>query len=1339
MAATACVRVTPAGTRAAPWKDSLALRPRQADAQTPLPWFLELVAVHWVEAPLVPVPCADPSTDLLTDEPYHEALLDAARQRRDAHAPRLLLFGLDPVTAASRCVVVHGLRPWFRVALATDAERPEALARELERDLGLDRRTIAAAEERLPPLYGAQVDLTRVPENACPADPSPPLATVRYAKLSFPSHRILRRVLTAVRARGRAVADAKLAPEIQALRDAGINPAGLCVVRSGEIAPADAQVSHCQTEVHLPRGFADGAAAGPWEPAPAVAPPPAGRVICSFDGEMLAWDRGTFPRAERGDRSICVSAVFRRTDLRDRMVRVVLVVGPTDVPRDFFEDPDCFVGAYETPRDMWEAFRDYCVVRMDPDVLTGWNTYGFDNVFLLREYALGFAEPARRLLDLVARELQRATGAREDRPLEDLFPELCRALRGLPDARDAVLEAWDRELGPELIAGVLRGDHEALESLLHAKAVRARAVAEAALVERYGDDPALDPARRLLHASLGANPADLLPRAAADPAVLEALVRAHGAAVQRILEAPAPALAPALLAPCELDAAFRMGARVPDRALRGGVAALRDPSEALAALVARAGSRFDGEPETADPAARVVARGLFLSRLRADPCALRSRVMASAAKGDNVYYMWGSAATRYRGLVGRAQMDAMQVFKDAYRLSQNSLDYAARTFLKDAEHLKVDLPHETLRSIALVGDPSQMARIVHYCWRDSAAVLYLLEDRGLVDQMREMAVVSRTPLDEICNGGQQRRVFNNLAFCVRGGAAASAELMGQDALPPLPLSGFAMNEGTSGWPREDRRTFGVDEETTTAADADADAPPLAGRKRSRFDVGPARRAADYVGATVFDPVSGFYGMDEPIASLDFASLYPSIICAWMLCYSTLINDRDYFRALTARSDCVVLDAARATRARRMEARARARFVVVRFVIDHGPAHGKRAYYFLVSMVGVLTRVIKHLLTARRAAKAAMKDATDPIVRGVQNHRQLALKVMTNSVYGFTGCSEDTGMYSCKPIAASVTTEGRLMIERTKAAIEARYAGARVIYGDTDSVMVLFGRMSVAECARIGAEAAAYVNAEVIDDEQDLEMEEIKAPAWFGATKKTYFAMVHEPRKDGGFDVHKVEKGVDSVRRDRIGLVRKTVSRAIDIILNAADDVNDQLRELLVEVLAGVLDGAHPLDDYVSSKTTRRTYVRPENEPQVQVRARLLARGEEAPPVGARVQYVFAEVPTPSGAPQAARARDPEEARAAGLTVDRAYYLNALRNPLRKYCAHHPAVRVDALVDAALALLQAKRTRRGQALRSADVLRAEHARAAAAAAANIASGAARGGGARRARGLAGIMG
>lgn len=49
---------------------------------------------------------------------------------------------------------------------------------------------------------------------------------------------------------------------------------------------------------------------------------------------------------------------------------------------------------------------------------------------------------------------------------------------------------------------------------------------------------------------------------------------------------------------------------------------------------------------------------------------------------------------------------------------------------------------------------------------------------------------------------------------------------------------------------------------------------------------------EFIGATVIEPVRGYYR--DPIATLDFASLYPSIMMAHNLCYTTLVqpNIRD---------------------------------------------------------------------------------------------------------------------------------------------------------------------------------------------------------------------------------------------------------------------------------------------------------------------------------------------------------------------------------------------------------------------------------------------------------------
>ena len=123
----------------------------------------------------------------------------------------------------------------------------------------------------------------------------------------------------------------------------------------------------------------------------------------------------------------------------------------------------------------------------------------------------------------------------------------------------------------------------------------------------------------------------------------------------------------------------------------------------------------------------------------------------------------------------------------------------------------------------------------------------------------------------------------------------------------------------------------------------------------------------YEGAVVIEPTRGFY--KDPVATLDFASLYPSIMMAHNLCYSTLVpkhkaqfyNPDDLTK--TPNGDFFV------------------------------KPHMKK---------GILPIILQELLSARKRAKQELAKATDPFEKAVLDGRQLALKISANSVYGFTG-------------------------------------------------------------------------------------------------------------------------------------------------------------------------------------------------------------------------------------------------------------------------------------------------------------------------------------------------
>jgi len=147
----------------------------------------------------------------------------------------------------------------------------------------------------------------------------------------------------------------------------------------------------------------------------------------------------------------------------------------------------------------------------------------------------------------------------------------------------------------------------------------------------------------------------------------------------------------------------------------------------------------------------------------------------------------------------------------------------------------------------------------------------------------------------------------------------------------------------------------------------------------------------YEGATVIEPSRGFY--KDPIATLDFASLYPSIMMAHNLCYSTLVprHHRNKYKPEDITET------------------------------PNGDLFVKQT-----TKKGILPMILEELIGARKKAKNELAKATDPFERAVLDGRQLALKISANSVYGFTGAQ--VGQLPCLPISSSVTAFGRVMIE-----------------------------------------------------------------------------------------------------------------------------------------------------------------------------------------------------------------------------------------------------------------------------------------------------------------------
>ena len=262
----------------------------------------------------------------------------------------------------------------------------------------------------------------------------------------------------------------------------------------------------------------------------------------------------------------------------------------------------------------------------------------------------------------------------------------------------------------------------------------------------------------------------------------------------------------------------------------------------------------------------------------------------------------GKRDTKEIRINGRVLFDMLDVMVRDEKLSSYSLNSVSRTFLGEQ---KEDVQYTEIPALQR-GGPNDRRRMASYCRTDAALPLRLLRKMMKFVNYVEMARTTTVPLAYLLTRGQQIRVYSQL-------------------LRKAQQRGFAVPT----------------------------LPPVLDDDESKFE-----------GATVIEPETGLHrGF---IATLDFASLYPSIIQAHNLCYTTLLRDEG--PAVAEERVSLTPDGSR--------------FVT---------ATERR---------GLLPQILEELLGARKHAKRQMKQAKergDEIAYAIYDGKQLALKVSANSV------------------------------------------------------------------------------------------------------------------------------------------------------------------------------------------------------------------------------------------------------------------------------------------------------------------------------------------------------
>jgi DNA polymerase delta subunit 1 len=398
----------------------------------------------------------------------------------------------------------------------------------------------------------------------------------------------------------------------------------------------------------------------------------------------------------------------------------------------------------------------------------------------------------------------------------------------------------------------------------------------------------------------------------------------------------------------------------------------------------------------------------------------------------------------------------------------------------------------------------------------------------------------------------------------------------------------------------------------------------------------------YEGATVLEAQTGaYYG---PITALDFASLYPSIMCAENLCYSTLVMNARYDNLPGVTYE---------------------QFGPHRFAQTSGEK----------PIVSLLPTILADLKAFRKKAKKLMALAEGTPMEAVYNGQQLAYKISMNSIYGFTGASK--GMLPCVAIASTVTMRGRQMIEETKNYVEANFPGAKVRYGDTDSVMVEFdvqgrkGQEAIDYSWQQG-EMAAEQCTKLFKAPNDLELEKVYAP-YVLYSKKRYAAKMYEKGRDGTVVFKKIDiKGLQVVRRDSCPFVRETLKRLLELILESSDP--RPAIELAREAAKTLIQGKVPIEKLLMSKQLASAYKVPMPHVAVRDKIRLRAPGSE-PQQGDRVPFVIVK----GEGRMYEKAEDPVWVREKNVPLDFQYYFtNQFKKPVQDLL--EPLVSADLIFD-----------------------------------------------------------
>ena len=402
----------------------------------------------------------------------------------------------------------------------------------------------------------------------------------------------------------------------------------------------------------------------------------------------------------------------------------------------------------------------------------------------------------------------------------------------------------------------------------------------------------------------------------------------------------------------------------------------------------------------------------------------------------------------------------------------------------------------------------------------------------------------------------------------------------------------------------------------------------------------------YEGAIVLDPKCDLY-LDNPVACVDYSSLYPSSMISENLSHDSKVWTKEYDLNGNLLKETGVKDKNGEFVYDNLD-----EYKYVDVTYDtfkyiknaRGKAEktlsGTKTCRFAQFPEGkaIMPSILEELLASRKATRKLIPQQTDEFMKNVLDKRQLSYKLTANSLYG--QCGAKTSTFYEKDVAASTTSTGRKLLTYAKRVIEETYGDVEVdtkygkvrskaeyIYGDTDSVFFTFnfetldgkkitGKQALEMTIDLAQEAGELAS-KFLKKPHDLEYEKTFMPFCL-LSKKRYVGMLYE------LDPNKCKRksmGIVLKRRDNAPIVKDVYGGIIDILMKDQDI--EKASQFLKSCLQNIIDEKYPLDKLIISKSLRSTYKNPSQIAHKVLADRMGKRDPgNKPSNGDRIPYVY---------------------------------------------------------------------------------------------------------------------